>query len=79
MERQSRIHLGIVGACGRGGSFKRATDALPTVRVQAVCDTNTADLHDAALRLGAVEEYSDYDTMLERSDLDAVIIGTPMP
>jgi len=79
MAEREKIHLGIVGACGRGGSFKRATDALEVVRVHAVCDTNTADLHEAALRLGASEEYSAYETMLERSDLDAVIIGTPMP
>jgi len=79
MAEREKIHLGIVGACGRGGSFKRATDALEVVRVHAVCDTNTAALHEAALRLGASEEYSAYGTMLERSDLDAVIIGTPMP
>src|SRR5690606_23321120 len=79
MAKREKIHLGIVGACGRGGSFKRATDALENVRVHAVCDTNAEGIHEAALRLGASEEYTDYETMLERADLDAVIIGTPMP
>jgi predicted dehydrogenase/GNAT superfamily N-acetyltransferase len=75
----SSLKLGIVGACGRGASFKAACDALPNVEVRAVCDTNAADLPAAAERLGAREQYTDYDTMLERAALDAVIIGTPMP
>lgn len=74
-----RLNIGVVGACGRGGSFGRVFDLLESVRVHAVCDINEAELHDAALRLGASEEYADYETMLERSELDAVILGTPMP
>ncbi|MFW6107852.1 MAG: Gfo/Idh/MocA family protein, partial [bacterium] len=74
-----QINVGIVGACGRGKSFKTACDALDLVRIHAVCDINTDDLPAAKERLGADEAYDDYGTMLDRSDLDAVIIGTPMP
>jgi len=70
--------IGIVGACGRGGSFKVACDAVG-VNIRAVCDTNADGLDGAVKRLGAEEKYTDYDTMLEKSHLDAVIIGTPMP
>ena len=72
------LKLGVVGACGRGASFKAACDENPAVRVRTVCDTNVSGLHEAAERLGASEEYSDYETMLENSEIDAVIIGTPM-
>jgi len=73
------LNLGIVGACARGGHFKSAIDALDGVKIHAVCDTNVADLPAAAQRLGATAQFNDYDEMLERSDLDAVVIGTPMP
>src|SRR5690242_9075621 len=75
----SVIKLGIVGACGRGSSFKAVLDALPVFHVQAVCDTNAEGLADAAARLGAEKQYTTYDEMLEKSDIDAVLIGTPMP
>lgn len=74
-----KINLGIVGACGRGGSFKQVLDAFPLLHVQAVCDVNVERLPEAARRFGASEAYADYEEMLERSDLDAVILGTPMP
>ena len=73
------INIGIVGACGRGSSFKAACDAIPEVRVLAVCDIDAAGLPAAAERLGATEQYTDYGEMLEHSRIDAVIIGTPMP
>lgn len=80
MTRQAgTIKIGIVGACGRGASFKSACDAAEGVQVLAVCDTNAEGLPAAAQRLGASEQYTDYETMLERSEIDAVIIGTPMP
>ena len=77
METHDAFRIGIVGACGRGASFKTACDALG-IRIQAVCDTNADGLADAAARLGAAEQYTDYGTMLEKSALDGVIIGTPM-
>ena len=74
-----QINIGVVGACRRGGSFKGACDALDNVRVHAVCDINADELDEAAARLGAAEKYVKFEEMLERSELDAVILGTPMP
>jgi len=78
MSALEKLNVGIVGACGRGKSFKTACDALEVVRIHAVCDVNTDELDAARERLGAAEAYGDYGEMLERSELDAVIIGTPM-
>ncbi|PCJ51481.1 MAG: hypothetical protein COA79_26165 [Planctomycetota bacterium] len=78
MSNTEIINIGIVGACGRGASFKSACDALEGVTIHAVCDINEEGLSDAADRLGATEKYLDYDEMLEKSDIQAVVIGTPM-
>ena len=73
------LNVGIVGACGRGASFKVACDAIGNLRIRAVCDVNQEALGAARDRLGADEQYADYEVMLERAGVDAVIIGTPMP
>ena len=73
-----QLNIGVVGAAGRGASFRAPFDAHPLTRIHAVCDVNAQALDEAARRLGASETYTDYDEMLERSDIDAVVIGTPM-
>lgn len=73
-----KLNVGIVGAAGRGGSFRVAFEAHETARIHAVCDVREEELDAAAERLGASEKYADYETMLARSELDAVVIGTPM-
>lgn len=79
MSGTKALQFGVVGACGRGGSFKRVFDALDDVEIRAVCDVNRAELPEARARLGAQEAYEDYAEMLSRSALDAVVLGTPMP
>lgn len=73
------IRLGIVGACGRGGSVRRVLGAFPELHVEAVCDVKAEALHEVALSLGSPREYTDSNAMLGDGGLDAVIIGTPMP
>jgi hypothetical protein len=34
------LKLGIVGACGRGGYFKRTCDAIDGLSIHAICDIN---------------------------------------
>ena len=79
LTKPKKINLGIAGAGGRGGSFKRSIDRMNSIRIHAVCDTDVESLEDAAGRLGASEAYADFDEMLESPDVEAVLVGTPMP
>jgi predicted dehydrogenase len=48
------------------------------VEIHAVCDVQPAALEESAQKLGALESYTDYETMIQQADLDAVVVGTPM-
>jgi len=74
-----KLNVGIVGAAGRGASFRAAFEAHPIARIHAVCDVREDALSAAAARLGATEAYTDYEVMLAQAAVDAVVIGTPMP
>jgi len=71
--------VGALGACSRGNCYQHACRASGRVNLLAVCDINQERLNDAAEQLGAPQQYTDYQTMLAKTDLDAVIISTPMP
>ncbi|MCG3150149.1 MAG: Alpha-N-acetylgalactosaminidase [Verrucomicrobiae bacterium] len=74
----TKLKLGIVGACGRGASFRAGCLATDRLTIHAVCDTNAAQLEQARQNLGAAIGFTDYETMLDRGDVAAVVIGTPM-
>ena len=78
MSLVEKLNIGIVGAAGRGASFRAAFDAHPLTHIHAVCDVRQDALEETARVLGAEETYTDYDEMLAKSDIDAVVIGTPM-
>ena len=78
MSEGDRFNVGIVGAAGRGGGFRAGLEANDA-RVAAVCDIREEELPACAERLGASETYTDYAEMIEKADLDAVVVGTPMP
>jgi predicted dehydrogenase len=73
------INLGIVGCAGRGGSFRRSVAAIPALRLAALCDINAQGLAKAADELQIDRTFTDYHEMLDKGQVDAVIIGTPMP
>lgn len=77
MSTLQEMKVGVVGAVGRGGSFSEGFKACGA-RIHAVCDINAGSIEEARKNLGAVEAYTDYEAMLEKSDIDAVVIGTPM-
>ena len=71
------LTAGIVGTGRRGGGFRAGLDAAG-IRVTAVCDVDAARLPAAAAGMGARQQYVDYEQMLERSGIDAVLIASPM-
>ncbi|MBA4387735.1 MAG: hypothetical protein C0404_07120 [Verrucomicrobia bacterium] len=44
----AKIGMDVVGACGRGGSFRTACEACGDVIIRAVCDIKTEGLPKAA-------------------------------
>jgi len=70
--------VGIVGAAGRGGSFKAGFEANGAARIEAVCDVDEERVGEAAKKMGVVRTFTDYEAMLGSGEVDAVVIGTPM-
>jgi len=70
-----------MGLVGLGGSRRSAAYMHhPQIRVTAVCDTDSGLLERAGRELGVAEagRFDSFDRMLE-SDVDIVMIGTPVP
>ena len=72
----------VVGAIGCGGRMNR--HLLPhlliseNVRVAAICDVYKPNLATAAGLIGKkVDEYGDYRRIIERKDINAVVVATP--
>ncbi|MGQ9729847.1 MAG: Gfo/Idh/MocA family protein [Candidatus Zipacnadales bacterium] len=86
-QNMAPLRLAVIGVGSRGAHLLRIALAFPEVQVPALCDINEAHLNRA---VGLVREergnepagYSEgpteYRRLLERGDVDAVLIATPM-
>jgi predicted dehydrogenase len=70
-----KLKVGIAGA--RGLSFVSGFRSIPEVSVEALCDLNEELLKSTAAKYGIQKTYRVFEDMLE-SDIDAVVIATPM-
>lgn len=76
-----RLVLGHIGVGGMGSGhlgYMIARQSRGEVQIAAVCDVDSNRLADRARRVpGKVDAYRDYRELLQRKDIDAVIIATP--
>jgi len=70
------IRVGIVGLGKMGLSHLSMFNAHPDLEVAGICDP-TAYLLSILGKYTGLDTYSDYDSMLDRANLDAVVISTP--
>jgi len=73
------IHIGVIGTgtftCG---SHLPVINSLPTLQVRALCDPDGGNLRRAAALVPhPVATVSDFRDLLDRPDLDAVLVATP--
>jgi len=73
-----RIRLGVIGTANRGGQLVAATLPHQDAEIVALCDVYRPAMAKCAEKLPrAADLYGDYRKLLERKDIDAVLIATP--
>ena len=73
-----QVQIALIGAGGMGTADTDTALQVPGVRLVAVCDLYTGRLEDAKGRWGKdLFTTKDYREILNRSDVDAVIVATP--
>ena len=78
MGANERVRLGFIGVGNRGDQVLDAFLPHKDSEVVALCDIYRPYTEFAAKKVGTTpEQFKDYRKMLERKDLDAVIVATP--
>ena len=79
-----QINIGVIGINGMGWANLKAAIKVPGVNLVALCDSDQnvlakrmSELKELKVDATKVKTYSDYRSLLDRKDIDAVIIGTP--
>jgi UDP-2-acetamido-3-amino-2,3-dideoxy-glucuronate N-acetyltransferase len=70
-------NIAIVGVGYWGKNLLRTFGKLPTARVAALCDLNPALLDAARKEHPDVECVGDFEALIAREDIDAVVVATP--
>ncbi len=71
-----RVTAALIGCGGRGGSLL-GIDGDPRCTIVAICDVDRQRVAAAQKRIGHCESYADFRRVLDRTDIDAVLIATP--
>ncbi len=71
-----RIRLGVIGTGNRSRSLMRNVNEIGNIEWAALSDIWDRRMDEAAEITGTVDKYADYRKLLERQDIDGVIVGT---
>jgi predicted dehydrogenase len=80
--KNDKIVIGLIGCGGMGAEDMRQLMGKPEIEVAALCDVDKDrmpnDIKNVTSKYGKEPEiFQDYRKMLERKDIDAIIVGTP--
>jgi predicted dehydrogenase len=78
MAASDRIRIGLIGAGSRGQQDLRDAVRLPGVECVAVADIYSRRRDEAKAIVPGAEIYDDPRRLLDRKDIDAVIVATPV-
>src|SRR5688572_27291786 len=70
-----KLDVAIIGVRGRGAANLEAV--ARTENIVALCDVDDNHLGEAAKAFPQAGKYNDFRRMLERRDIDAVVVSTP--
>ena len=73
----SRVNIGIIGVGHWGPNHVRVFSSLPDAEVSLIADRDTRRLEAILSRFSHIDASTDYRDMLNREDIDAVVISTP--
>ena len=71
------VRLAVIGPGGRGRLLMEKAASLPGVRFVSLCDVWTQALDQASKMQPGADRESDYCRVLDREDVDGVIVATP--
>ncbi|MCH8219456.1 MAG: Gfo/Idh/MocA family oxidoreductase, partial [Planctomycetes bacterium] len=71
------IRVAIIGLGGKGSSHVKQFSNLPGVRLVALCDVDPQRLAKQVKRVDGAHSQTDPRRILDRQDIDAVVIATP--
>jgi myo-inositol 2-dehydrogenase/D-chiro-inositol 1-dehydrogenase/scyllo-inositol 2-dehydrogenase (NAD+) len=75
---QARVRVGVIGT-GRAGGIhaQNLAQRIPAASLVALCDPDAGRLEETGQRLGVTVRLADYAALVERDDVEAVVIVTP--
>jgi predicted dehydrogenase len=71
------LNLGIIGVAARGAANLEAVSRETFVNIVALCDIDRKRLAEAQKRFPRAQAYEDFRHLLDRRELDAVVVSTP--
>ena len=75
----SNVRLGVIGTGSRGQYLMSHINLIPGIEIVAVCDDYQPNL-DKGVEMtgGKAETFTDYRQLIEKNNIDGVIIATPL-
>jgi predicted dehydrogenase len=73
-----RVRVGMIGVGGRGQDLLKQVLQVPQAQLVAIADVYTRRRDEAKQLAPGIETLDDHRRLLERKDIDAVIVATPL-